>query len=121
MRRLRSELMDGNTSLHSSTSGRRKQSATTSQFGRDLRLLTSSVTSLISNHDLLLFLMREFYECRRAVYFGLRSDFLREALSLTVRSNCSPLSVTFRSLLTGGSLAPKSSRSKPAQAPLFTH
>jgi len=76
---------------------------------------------LVSNHDLLLFLMREFYECRRAVYFGLRSDFLREALSLPVRSNCSPLSITFRSLLTGGSLALKSSRSKPAQAPLFTH
>ncbi len=76
---------------------------------------------LVSNHDLLLFLIREFCECNRAVYFGLRSDFLREALSLPVRSNCSPLSITFRSLLTGGSLALKSSRSKPAQAPLFTH
>jgi hypothetical protein len=76
---------------------------------------------LVSNHDLLSFLVREFYDCSRAVYFGLRSDFLYEALSLPVRSNCSPLSITFRSLLTGGSLAPKSSRSKPAQAPLFTH
>jgi hypothetical protein len=76
---------------------------------------------LVSNHDLLLFLMREFYESRRAVYFGLRSDFLCEALSLPVRSNCSPVSITFRSLLTGGSLVPKSGRSKPAQAPLFTH
>jgi hypothetical protein len=79
------------------------------------------VLYLVSNHDLLSFLLREFCECRRAVYFGLRSDFLREALSLPVRSNCSPLSITFRSLLTGGSLALKSSRSKPAQAPLFTH
>ena len=79
------------------------------------------VLYLVSNHDLLLFLVREFCECNRAVYFGLRSDFLCEALSLPVRSNCSPLSITFRSLLTGGSLALKSSRSKPAQAPLFTH
>lgn len=76
---------------------------------------------LVSNHDLLSFLVREFYECRRAVCFGLRSDFLSETLSLQVRSNCSPLSITFRSLLTGGSLALKSSRSKPAQAPLFTY
>jgi hypothetical protein len=47
VRRLRSELMDANTSLHSSTSGHRKQRATTSQFGGELRLLPSSVTSCI--------------------------------------------------------------------------
>jgi len=76
---------------------------------------------LVSNHDLLSFLVREFHACSRAVYFGLRSDFLSEALSLPVRSNCWPLTTTFRSLLTEGSLGPKSSRSKPAQAILFTH
>jgi hypothetical protein len=76
---------------------------------------------LVSNRDLLSFLVREFYACNRAVYFGLRSDFLSGALSLPVRSNCWPLSTTFRSLLMGGSLRPKSSRGKPAQATLFTY
>lgn len=76
---------------------------------------------LVSNRDLLSFLVQEFYECRRAMYFGLRSDFLSEALSLPVRSNRSPLSTTFCSLLTAGSLGAKSSRTKPAQTPLFTH
>lgn len=74
---------------------------------------------LVSNHDLLSFVLREFQNCRRAVYFGLRSDFLSETLSLPVRSNLSPLSATFRSMLTETSLGPKS-RSKAAQTPLFT-
>ena len=79
------------------------------------------VLYLVSNHDLLSFLIREFYECRRAVCFGLRSDFLSETLSLQVRSSLSPLSTAFRSLLTGGSLGPKGSRTKPTQTPLFTY
>jgi hypothetical protein len=76
---------------------------------------------VLSNHELLSFLLREFGECRRAVYFGLRSDFLTETLSLRVRSNRSPLSTTFRSLLTGASSRPQRGVSNPAQAPLFVH
>lgn len=76
---------------------------------------------LVSNHDLLSFLVREFYECRRAVYFGLRSDFLCETLSFAVRSNRCPLSTSFHSMLTAASVGQKNSRSKPAQTPLFTH
>jgi hypothetical protein len=34
---------------------------------------------LVSNNDLLSFLVREFHECKRAVCFGLRSEFLSEA------------------------------------------
>ncbi len=76
---------------------------------------------LVSNHDLLSFLVREFYDCSRAVYFGLRSDFLAETLSLPVRNNRSPVSTTLRALFTAGSFRPRSSSTKNAQAPLFTH
>jgi hypothetical protein len=77
------------------------------------------VLYLVSNHDLLSFLVREFYDCDRAVYFGLRSDFLSETLSLPVRNNRSPLSTTFRSTLTAALVGPKSSRSKLAPTPLL--
>jgi len=76
---------------------------------------------LVSNHDLLSFLVREFYDCSRAVYFGLRSDFLVETLSLPVRNNRSPISTTFRALLTAPSFRPSNKSAKAAQAPLFTH
>jgi len=76
---------------------------------------------LVSNHDLLSFLVREFYHCGRAVYFGLRNDFLAETLSLPVRNNRSPVSTTFRALLAAGSLRPNSNSTKTTQAPLFTY
>jgi hypothetical protein len=46
---------------------------------------------LVSNHDLLSFLVREFYDCNRAVHFGLRSDFLSETLSLPAEQSLTPL------------------------------
>ena len=54
---------------------------------------------LAPNYDLLLFLVRRFAICRRAVYFGLRKDFLTHALGLSVRSNRSPMSTTLRAVL----------------------
>lgn len=84
---------------------------------------------LVSNHDLLSFLLGEFRDCKRAVYFGLRTDFVSEALGLLVRSNCTPLSITFRGLLTGALPAQKGRHqkqqqqqtTKPRISPLFTH
>lgn len=76
---------------------------------------------LVSNRDLLSFVVREFYECRRPVYFGLRSDFLSETLSLAVRSNRCPVFTAFHSMLTEASGGQKNSRTKPAQSPLFAH
>ena len=55
---------------------------------------------LVSNYDLLLFLVKKFDGCRRPVYFGLRQDFLAEGLSLPVHSNLSPVSTTFLAVLT---------------------
>ena len=54
---------------------------------------------LAPNYDLLLFLVRRFAICRRAVYFGLRKDFLTHALGLSVRSNRSPMSTTLGAVL----------------------
>ena len=54
---------------------------------------------LAPNYVLLLFLVRRFAICRRAVYFGLRKDFLTHALGLSVRSNRSPISTTLRAVL----------------------
>jgi len=70
---------------------------------------------LVSNHDLLSFLIEEFRQCRRSVCFGLRTEFVSEALGLLVRSNCSPLSITFRGLLTGALLAHKGRHQKQQQ------
>src|SRR5271157_703526 len=47
---------------------------------------------LVSNYDLLLFLVKKFDGCRRPVYFGLQQDFLTEGLCLSVQSNHSPMS-----------------------------
>src|SRR5271166_598663 len=47
---------------------------------------------LVSNYDLLLFLVKKFEGCRRPVYFGLQQDFLTEGLCLSVQSNHSPMS-----------------------------
>jgi hypothetical protein len=74
---------------------------------------------LAPNYDLLLFLLGRFEECQRVVYFGLRNDFLAGSLSLTVRNNRSPVSTTFRAVLTAGSVRPNS-RNITAQALLFT-
>ena len=62
---------------------------------------------LVPNYDLLLFLVRAFEGCPRPVYFGLRKDFLAETLSLSVQSNRSPVSTTFRAVLTAGSFRPE--------------
>jgi hypothetical protein len=40
---------------------------------------------LVSNYDLLLFLVKKFESCGRPVYFGLRQDFLTEGLCLSVQ------------------------------------
>jgi hypothetical protein len=55
---------------------------------------------LVSNYDLLLFLLKKFEGCRRPIAFGLRRDFLTEGLSLPVQSNLSPVSTTFLAALT---------------------
>ena len=57
---------------------------------------------LVSNYDLLLFLVKRFEGCRRPVYFGLRHDFLTEGLGLSVQSNYSPVSTTFLTVLKDG-------------------
>jgi hypothetical protein len=57
---------------------------------------------LVSNYDLLLFLVKRFEGCRRPVYFGLRQDFLTEGLCLSVQSNHSPVSTTFLAVLRHG-------------------
>ena len=54
---------------------------------------------LVSNYDLLQFLVKKFEGCRRPVYFGLRQDFLTEGLCLSVQSNHSPVSTTFLAVL----------------------
>ena len=54
---------------------------------------------LAPNQDLQEFLIRVFSGCRRAVYFGLRKDFLRDTVELSVRNNRNPLSMTFRTVL----------------------
>jgi hypothetical protein len=75
---------------------------------------------LAPNHDLLCLLLRVFQDCPRQVYFGLRSDFLAGALSLSVRSNHSPLSTTFRAVLTASSFHPGSHRTTTVQPALLT-
>ena len=61
---------------------------------------------LVSNYDLLLFLVKRFEGCRRPVYFGLRQDFLTEGLCLSVQSNHSPVSTTFLAVLRHGRSRP---------------
>ena len=67
---------------------------------------------LVPNYDLLLFLIREFENCRRPVYFGLHRDFLAETLSLSVRTNCSPVSRTFHAVLVAGSSSAQLAKEK---------
>ena len=65
---------------------------------------------LVSNYDLLLFLVKKFAGCRRFVYFGLRQDFLSDGFCLPVQSNHSPMSITFRAVLTGDPSSPENRR-----------
>lgn len=76
---------------------------------------------LVSNADLMSFLVHEFHDCKRTVYFGLRSDFLSEGLGIAVQSNRSPFSRTFRSQLSEALEERKSGRRRPTQPPLFVH
>ena len=57
---------------------------------------------LVSNYDLLLFLIKKFEGCRRPVHFGLRQDFLAEDLRLSVQSNYTSVSTTFLAVLQHG-------------------
>lgn len=68
---------------------------------------------LVSNYDLLLFLVKSFAGCR-PVYFGLRQDFLTNGLCLPVQSSLSPVSITFLAALTDRS-RPKSWRTSAAR------
>jgi len=61
---------------------------------------------LVSNYDLLLFLVKKFEGCRRPVYFGLRQDLLSEGLCLSVQSSHSPVSTTFLAVLKHGLSGP---------------
>ncbi len=54
---------------------------------------------LVSNYDLLLFLVKKFEGCRRPVYFGLLQDFLTDGLCLSVQRSHSPESTTFLAVL----------------------
>ena len=77
---------------------------------------------LVPNHDLLSLLVKVFRDCSRQVHFGLRSDFLAETLSLSVRSSHSPLSTTLRAVLTARcSSPPGSHRTNTGQPALFTY
>jgi hypothetical protein len=57
---------------------------------------------LMPNYDLLWFVADKLSECRRAVHFGLLKDFLQLTLTLPVRRNGSPVSLTLTSVLTHG-------------------
>jgi len=77
---------------------------------------------LVPNHDLLFLLLRLFRDCPRKVHFGLRSDFLAETLSLSVRSSHSPLSTAFRAVLAAGCPPhSKDQRTATSQPALFTY
>lgn len=77
---------------------------------------------LVSNHDLLSLLLSLFRDCPRQVHFGLRSDFMTDGLSLSVRSNHSPLSTSFRAVLAVGYPPhPKGQRTATSQPALFTY
>lgn len=74
---------------------------------------------LVPNHDLLAFLRREFLDCNRAVHFGLRRDFLTDALKLLVQTNRAPISTTFHEVLVGAELRSGNRNTKAAQKALF--
>lgn len=74
---------------------------------------------LVPNHDLLSFLRREFQGCNRAVHFGLRRDFLTDALGLSVQTNRAPISMSFQEVLIGAELRSGARSSRAAQKPLF--
>jgi hypothetical protein len=74
---------------------------------------------LVPNHDLLLYLRREFQGCNRAVYFGLRRDFLTDALNLSVQTNRAPISTTFHEVLIEAELRSGARHSRAMQNPLF--
>lgn len=77
---------------------------------------------LVPNHDLLSLLVRVFRDCSRQVHFGLRSDFLADTLSLSVRNNHSPLSTTFRAVLTARVSSQQGSyRTTTGQPALFAY
>jgi hypothetical protein len=80
------------------------------------------VLYLAPNHDLLSLLLRLFRDCPRQVHFGLRSEFLAETLSLSVRNSRSPLSTTFHAVLTSRcSSRPVGHRATTGQPALFTY
>jgi hypothetical protein len=60
---------------------------------------------LAPNHDLLWFVADKLSGCRRAVYFGLFQDFLEQTLTLPIRRNGSPASVSLTSILTHSKVA----------------
>jgi hypothetical protein len=74
---------------------------------------------IVPNHDLLAFLRREFQDCNRAVHFGLRRDFLTDALKLSVQTNRAPISTTFHEVLIGAELRSGGRNTRTAQKPLF--
>ena len=76
---------------------------------------------LVPNYDLLALLVKQFQDCRRAVHFGLRKDFLSDTLSVSVQANHSPLSTTLRAVLTADSYRSANRGATSSQAPLFTH
>ncbi len=63
---------------------------------------------LVPNHDLLWFVADRLSECKRAIYFGLFRDFLQQTLTLAVRRNGSPASMSLDSLLTQRRVARRS-------------
>ena len=62
---------------------------------------------LMPNYDLLWFVADKLSECRRAVHIGLLKDFLQLTLTLPVRRNGSPVSMTLASVLTHGQVVQK--------------
>lgn len=74
---------------------------------------------LVPNHDLQQFLVVVFGNCSRAVHFGLRRDFLRDILGLSVQNNHTPISSSFRAVLIRAARKDGSARTTAVQTPLF--
>ena len=74
---------------------------------------------LVPNHDLQAFLVANFGNCSRAMYFGLRHDFLRDTLGLSVQNNRTPISTSFRAVLIRAARKEGSPRNTAPQTSLF--
>ena len=73
----------------------------------DLESAIGHFLYLAPNYDLLDFVADKLRGCSRAIYFGLLRDFLEQTLSLSVRQNGSPVSITLTTALSQGKAFPR--------------